>query len=110
VKFLLDNQLPRVLAEFFQERGLDCVHVLDVGLGRERDREICDFAMREDRIIITKDKDFFYYANQPGSEIRLLWVRLGNCRTCALLAAFERIWLRVENSFAAGERVIEIRS
>jgi hypothetical protein len=34
---------------------------------------------------------------------------LGNCRTKALLAAFEGIWLRIEARLRAGERIIEIR-
>jgi hypothetical protein len=39
----------------------------------------------------------------------LLWIRLGNCRTPALLDAIASLWPRVERSLAAGERVIEVR-
>jgi hypothetical protein len=34
---------------------------------------------------------------------------LGNCRTSALLQAFDRLWPEIEASLNAGDRVIEIR-
>ena len=30
MKFLIDAQLPKVLAEFFRERGFDAVHTLEL--------------------------------------------------------------------------------
>ena len=41
--------------------------------------------------------------------IRLIWVRLGNCRTSFLLAAFDTFWPTIESCFAAGDRIVEIR-
>jgi len=109
VKFLVDNQLPAALAEFLRKRGLDCQHVLDVDLAQASDADICRYATEQGRIIVTKDEDFFYLASQPKSEIKLLWVRLGNCRKKALLEAFERVWPKLEASLKAGDRIIEIR-
>lgn len=77
------------LADFFRVRGLDCRHVLEVGLARASDSDISRYAIEQGRIIVTKDEDFFFLASQPTSQIRLLWVRLGNCRTKELLASFE---------------------
>ena len=109
MKFLVDNQLPAALAEFLRKRGLDCQHVLDVDLAQASDADICRYATEQGRIIVTKDEDFFYLASQPKSEIKLLWVRLGNCRKKALLEAFERVWPKLEASLKAGDRIIEIR-
>jgi len=108
VKFLIDNQLPKALAEYLSNRGHDC-HVLDAGLADASDISICRYAEAEERILITKDEDFLYLVNRPKSAIRLVWVRLGNCRKTALLAAFDRFWPTIESCFAAGDRVIEIR-
>ncbi len=33
MKFLVDNQLPTALAQYLRERGFDCQHVLEAGLG-----------------------------------------------------------------------------
>jgi predicted nuclease of predicted toxin-antitoxin system len=109
VKFLVDNQLPTALAQYLRQRGFDCEHVLDIGLAQASDIEICRYAEAQDRTIVSKDEDFFYLASQPETNIRLLWVRLGNCRTKALVEAFERFWPMIESWIEAGDRIIEIR-
>lgn len=108
MKFLVDNQLPIALARFLAARGCDCQHVADIGLDDALGAEIWRYANEHGRIVISKDEDFFYRANRGDTKARFLWVRLGNCRTSALLAAFERLWPRIEESLAAGEGVIEL--
>lgn len=109
MKFLVDNQLPAALAHYLTKRGFDCQHVLDAGLVESSDAEICRYASAQDRIIISKDEDFFNLATRPRSQIRLLWVRLGNCRKQALLAAVERLWPKIEACLKAGDRIVELR-
>lgn len=109
MKFLVDNQLPTSLAKFLLKHGHDCQHVLEVGLATASDVEICRHADSEERIIISKDEDFLYLASRPGAITRFLWVRLGNCRTAILLAAFERFWPMIEAALNAGDRIIELR-
>jgi predicted nuclease of predicted toxin-antitoxin system len=109
VKFLIDNQLPKALAEHLRARGQDCQHVLEAGLAHASDISICRYAEAQDRILISKDEDFLYLCNLPTSKIRLVWVRLGNCRTTVLLAAFDRLWSTIESCFATGDRIVEIR-
>ena len=109
MKFLIDNQLPDDLASYLGNRGFDCQHVLDVGLARSLDSEICRYAELEGRVIVTKDEDFFYLAQRPQPKIRVLWVRLGNCRTSLLLETFERLWPMIESRLHAGDQIIEIR-
>jgi predicted nuclease of predicted toxin-antitoxin system len=67
------------------------------------------YASAQERIIISKDEDFFHLASQPRGQIRLLWVRLGNCRTKALLAAMERLWPKIEACLKAGDSIVELR-
>ena len=109
MKFLVDNQLPQRLARYLQERGHDCEHVLDLGLATASDAENCQYAEKQERIIVSKDEDFLYRARHPKSSIRFLWVRVGNCRTRFLLATFDRLWSTIEDRLKAGDRVIEIR-
>lgn len=109
MKFLVDNQLPNALAEYLRARGFDCQHVLDVGLAEVSDVEVCRYASTQERIIISKDEDFLYFANQPESKVRFLWVRLGNCRTSELMITFEKLWPMIESCLNAGDRVVEIR-
>jgi len=109
VKFLIDNQLPSALAQYLKKRGFDCEHVLNVNLGAGSDADICEYAMRQERVIISKDQDFLYLANQPQTNIKLVWVRLGNCRTQVLLEAFDRLWPTIESCLKAGDRIVEVR-
>ena len=109
MKFLIDNQLPQALARHLSEQSHDCQHVLDVGLAGASDGAICQYAVAQERILISKDEDFVYLSGKPGATVRLIWVRTGNCRTKTLLAAFDRSWPAIESCFAAGDRIVEIR-
>ena len=48
-------------------------------------------------------------ANEASSIARLVWIRLGNCRTNRLLTVIGNVWPTIEVSLRAGERIIEIR-
>ncbi|HEV3039284.1 MAG TPA: DUF5615 family PIN-like protein [Candidatus Angelobacter sp.] len=61
------------------------------------------------RIIVSKDEDFLYLASHSKINFTLIWVQLGNCRTTALLAAFDRLWASIESCLNVGDRIIEIR-
>lgn len=91
MKFIVDNQLPITLAQHLRKRGFDCQHVLEVGLGDALDSDICRHAELQERIVISKDEDFLYFAKQRDAKIKVIWVRLGNCRTSASLAAFRAV-------------------
>ena len=109
MKFLVDNQLPRALVRFITARGHDCEHVLDIGLAREPDARIWEYASENACILVSKDEDFLYLAQGPEAKARLLWVRLGNCRTTVLLEEFERSWSRIISALEGEERVLEMR-
>ncbi|MFN0105252.1 MAG: DUF5615 family PIN-like protein [Bryobacteraceae bacterium] len=109
MKFLVDNQLPAALARFLTSRGVDCWHVLDIYLAGASDVEIWEYASRNDCVVISKDEDFLYLANAPSAKPRLIWIRLGNCRTKALLAAIGLLWPKIEAGLKAGDRIIEVR-
>ena len=109
MKFLVDTQLPRAVAHFLASRGHDCEHALDIGLARESDLKLWKYASENECIVVSKDEDFFHLASRAGAQARLVWVRVGNCRTSVLLAEIERLWSRIVRALEAGERVVEIR-
>jgi predicted nuclease of predicted toxin-antitoxin system len=108
VKFLVDNQLPTALARSLAARGIECEHVLDVGLAQATDTAIWLYAEQRRLVVISKDEDFLHLAERSGS-VQLVWVRLGNCRKAELLAAVEKVWPRVVERLEVGDRVVEIR-
>jgi predicted nuclease of predicted toxin-antitoxin system len=109
MKLLVDNQLPLALAAHLRGWGLDCIHVLEVGLNTADDPDIWQRCAAEGRIVVSKDEDFLLLASRPGDQGRMIWVRLGNCRNAVLLAAFERTREALLETMASGQRIIELR-
>lgn len=109
MKFLVDNQLPSALARWLSARGHDAVHVLDCGQGQTDDRTLWEKAISENRVVISKDEDFFILATRPSDIGQLLWLRVGNCRTQVLLSQLENTWPSIEAAFSSGQRIVELR-
>ena len=79
-------------------------------MGSASDHEIWTFARDRSLVIVSKDDGFRIIANQQRSiPPQVVWVRLGNCRKAALLAAFQSILPRLVEALDAGEAIVEIR-
>ena len=91
MKFLVDAQLPRRLAEWLTRQGHDALHTLDLPhANRTPDAEVIDRADAEDRAVVTKDTDFvnsFQIRGQPG---RLLLVSTGNMSNEGLMQLWQK--------------------
>ncbi|MGB0101815.1 MAG: DUF5615 family PIN-like protein [Nocardioides sp.] len=89
MRFLVDAQLPARLATFLTEAGHDGVHTTQLPDGnRTTDATIATLADRDDRIVVTKDRDFRDGHLLGGSPRRLLVVATGNITNAALLGLF----------------------
>ena len=89
MKFLLDAQLPPSLKELFIENGYDCIHTLDLELGNETpDKTINQLSVSQQRIVVTKDSDFFDSFIVKGEPYKLLLVKLGNTSKSELIDFF----------------------
>lgn len=90
MKFLLDAQLPPSLKQLFIDNGFDCIHTLDLEKGNDTsDKTINKLSVAEQRILITKDSDFydsFIIKNEP---YKLILVKLGNSSKQELLQFFK---------------------
>ncbi|MDJ0632218.1 MAG: DUF5615 family PIN-like protein [Xenococcaceae cyanobacterium MO_188.B29] len=58
MKLLLDQGLPRSASMLLSARGINTIHVGEIGLWAAEDAEIIQKAGEEDRIIVTLDADF----------------------------------------------------
>ena len=89
MKFLIDAQLPARLARFLQESGHDAVHSLSLPNGnRSTDAEIATGANEENRVVVSKDRDFRDAHLLRGVPRRLLLVLTGNISNDELLELF----------------------
>lgn len=90
MKFLIDAQLPARLARQLNDSGHHAVHTLDLpGQNRTTDAEISRVADIEDRIVVSKDRDFRDGHLLRGTPARLLVVSTGNITNRQLLRLFE---------------------
>lgn len=62
MKFLVNAHLPRHLVQLLKDKGHDAIHTRDLPqANRTLDSEIRAISLREQRILITKDADFFRF-------------------------------------------------
>jgi len=60
MKFIVDAHLPKSLAYFLREKGFDAVHTSELPDGNDTtDAEINRLSLAENRIVISKDADFY---------------------------------------------------
>ncbi len=108
MRFLVDAQLPPALARWLTEHGHEASHVFDLGLGRAGDQEIWNHADVIRAAIVTKDEDFVTLRHAKSEGPAVLWIRLGNSRRAALLAALGTILPAAIEALENGELLIEI--
>jgi predicted nuclease of predicted toxin-antitoxin system len=89
MKFLIDAQLPVRLSHLLKSMGHDAIHTKELALKNATpDTEINGLSIREQRIVITKDSDFwdsFYVSQEP---YKLLLVTTGNISNKELESLF----------------------
>ena len=85
MKFIVDAQLPRRLARELAASGHDAVHTLDFPAGNGTpDDDIVAVALRESRLVVTKDNDFVTSFLLKGLPPKLLLISTGNISNDAL--------------------------
>lgn len=91
MKFLIDAQLPKSLALFMREQGFDVVHTLELpNRSATKDSEIRLLSMHEERIVISKDADFYNTYTARQEPYKLVYLTIGNLNNQALLALFAK--------------------
>lgn len=80
-RLLFDQNLSPRLVDQVVGRFPESLHVQRVGLSTASDVEVLEFAVDQDLVIVTKDKDFADLVTTRGDGPRVLWVMLGNVTT-----------------------------
>lgn len=58
MKFLLDQDVYAVTARFLRELGHDVLTVAEIGLHQAEDEALLLFAQQQQRILVTRDRDY----------------------------------------------------
>ncbi len=79
MNFLVDAQLPPRLALLLSSMGHDSIHTLDLPeKNRVQDEVLCQLALSEQRVLVTKDSDFVDSFLLRGLPPKWLFVTTGN--------------------------------
>lgn len=106
MRFLVDAQLPVRLARFLSSAGHEALHTLDLPDGnRATDRWIAEVADDNNRVVVTKDRDFRDSHLLARSPRRLLVVATGNITNAALLSLFETHLATIVGAFSEADFV-----
>lgn len=110
MKFLIDAQLPRRLANWLLAAGYDAIHTLDLPQGNlTSDREIIAIADSQGRTIVTKDSDFVQSFILNGRPQKLWLIATGNMRNDALERLIAKNWEYISSELASAN-FIELSS
>jgi predicted nuclease of predicted toxin-antitoxin system len=90
VKFIVDAQLPKSLSDLLKSEGFDSIHTLELPRqNKTKDTEITQLAIKENRIVISKDVDFLQSFIVRWEPRKLIMVRTGNIPNSQLLSIFQ---------------------
>ena len=80
VKFLLDQDVYALTARFLVDAGYDIVTAREIGMSRAKDEEILQVAQEQQRILITRDRDYgnLVFVKLAGSGVIYLRILLTN--------------------------------
>jgi predicted nuclease of predicted toxin-antitoxin system len=107
VKAVVDAQWPPALAWLFTAKGLDAVHVEDLGLREANDAPNRAWALAHAAVVVTKDRDFVE-DQKAYPALRVLWLRTGNLPNAALFALIEARWAAIEGFVHSEAPILEI--
>jgi predicted nuclease of predicted toxin-antitoxin system len=106
MKFIVDAQLPKRLADALALAGYDAIHTLSLPQqNRTTDNAIAELADREQRIVVSKDADFVTSHLVVGTPRYLLEISTGNLPNADLLPLVLRHLDRIEMAFATATHV-----
>lgn len=91
MKFIVDAQLAFKLSTYLNDKGFDCLHTFDLpNKNATTDKEIIDLSIKEKRIVISKDIDFYNRYLTKLEPYKLLQISTGNINTKDLLTLVDK--------------------
>ncbi len=90
MKFLVDAHLPPGLCGLLHAEGHDAIHTSQLtAQNRTPDEAINVLSLQDQRVVVSKDSDFYHSPLLHGKPWKLLLVRTGNIRARDLKALFQ---------------------
>jgi predicted nuclease of predicted toxin-antitoxin system len=103
VKLLLDENLSPRLVASIGDQYPGSTHVEDCGLLAASDEQVWRFALKNGLTIVTKDSDFSERSVLDGCPPKVIWLRIGNCKTAQAGLALRRSFSEI-NAFLRSQQ------
>lgn len=89
MKFFVDAHLPPSLCAVLERHGHDANHTLDLpAKNATKDGVLNQISLDQQRVVILKDSDFFYFHLVLGRPWKLVLVKTGNMSTEDFMFSF----------------------
>jgi len=79
VKFLVDEDLNEEIAIILRAKGVDAMHIRELGLSGSEDQEVLDEAARQERCLITRNRndfltltEFYFHEGRPHPGVLII--------------------------------------
>lgn len=86
MKLLFDQNISYRVVAKLKATFSECGQVRELKLENRSDREIWEFAKKEQYTIVTFDADFYDLVTLYGHPPKVVWLRIGNTKTDNLIA------------------------
>ncbi|MCK4234671.1 DUF5615 family PIN-like protein [candidate division WOR-3 bacterium] len=108
LKFLIDENLSWRVAQSLRELGYDAVHVREVDLQGKEDRIIMEYALRDERTLLTIDSDFADIRNYPpGTHKGVIRFKVKFAPSDVIVNCFKKLIVHIDSRIlSAGSIVI----
>ena len=101
IRLLLDQGAPYRAARLLSDRGIDTLHVGDLGLAEARDESILERARELDRIVCTFDADFHaLMALSAAVSPSVIFLRIPRLRHLGFAELIERVGRQLHTELA----------
>jgi predicted nuclease of predicted toxin-antitoxin system len=108
MKFIVDAHLPKKLSLFLGQKGFDSLHTLDLPNGNATsDEEINELSLKENRIVISKDSDFYNRYLIKAEPYKLIIISTGNIANSKLIELLNKNLERILEEISLNS-VIEV--
>ncbi len=108
MRFLVDAQLPPALTRLLEPMGHEAQHVIELNFEAASDLTIWNYAKAHAATIVTKDEDFRALGMTDENGPPVIWIRIGNTTTPALLKTLSGSWQAITEALERGEPIIEV--
>jgi predicted nuclease of predicted toxin-antitoxin system len=106
VKLLLDHNVSHKLVARLADVFPDSTQTRLLNFGRTSDPHLWLFAKANGYVFVTKDSDFAELAVLRGTPPKVIWLRIGNCKTAAVERTLRRNVERIQAFVDDPEQIV----